>query len=305
MEEMFDLGKDAETFATAICTALILNGGKAIAVKIKGEKKQITAADVEKCIDEDGKLDVEKLSKQTDYEKEKIFSIEDILSDSSIKSKISKENVELLQKWSENPDIKITFGNETYDDLTPIYKNSKGEWSCSWADYAPGGGILEGSEEYVDVVPVQLDRYGKEWGYFMGQQGDSYESRSMPEKEQVMKNKYHKYNASKLTANAINEKYKTGSIETKIEILKSMADNTALTDQDIANFTKQDGMTLKQLQTILKSNLSSVEIVENFPEIDVKIKKSTAAGTINRPGGAKQYNMPVSVGTLIKLGLLT
>lgn len=65
MEEMFDLGKDAETFATAICTALILNGGKAIAVKIKGEKKQITVADVEKCIDEDGKLDVEKLVGET------------------------------------------------------------------------------------------------------------------------------------------------------------------------------------------------------------------------------------------------
>ncbi len=65
MDEFFDIEKDTETFTTALLTALILNGGKALTVKIKGKKMTVTAEDVEKCIDKDGNLDVEKLINET------------------------------------------------------------------------------------------------------------------------------------------------------------------------------------------------------------------------------------------------
>ena len=65
MDEFFDIEKDTETFTTALFTALILNGGKALTVKIKGKKMTVTAEDVEKCIDKDGNLDVEKLINET------------------------------------------------------------------------------------------------------------------------------------------------------------------------------------------------------------------------------------------------
>ena len=61
MDEFFDIEKDTETFTTALLTALILNGGKALTIKIKGKKTTVTAEAVEKCIDKDGNLDVEKL----------------------------------------------------------------------------------------------------------------------------------------------------------------------------------------------------------------------------------------------------
>lgn len=61
MDEFFDIEKDTETFTTALLTALVLNGGKALTVKIKGKKMTVTAEEVEKCIDKDGNLDTKKL----------------------------------------------------------------------------------------------------------------------------------------------------------------------------------------------------------------------------------------------------
>lgn len=61
MDEFGDIEKDAETFTTALLTALILNGGKALTIKIKGKKTTVTAEAVEKCIDKDGNLDTKKL----------------------------------------------------------------------------------------------------------------------------------------------------------------------------------------------------------------------------------------------------
>lgn len=61
MDEFFDIEKDTETFTTALCTAFILNGGKALTIKIKGKKTTVTAEEIEKCIDKDGNLDTKKL----------------------------------------------------------------------------------------------------------------------------------------------------------------------------------------------------------------------------------------------------
>lgn len=98
MDEFFDIEKDTETFTTALLTALILNGGKALTIKIKGKKTTVTAEAVEKCIDKDGNLDVEKLinnispksSLIEDYKSGKIslYGMADSDIDSAIQQKI-------------------------------------------------------------------------------------------------------------------------------------------------------------------------------------------------------------------------
>lgn len=98
LDEFFDIEKDAETFSTALCTAFILNGGKALTIKIKGKKTTVTAEAVEKCIDKDGNLDVEKLinnispksSLIEDYKSGKIslYGMADSDIDSAIQQKI-------------------------------------------------------------------------------------------------------------------------------------------------------------------------------------------------------------------------
>lgn len=98
MDEFFDIEKDTETFTTALLTALILNGGKAVTIKIKGKKTTVTAEAVEKCIDKDGNLDVEKLinnisqksSLIEDYKSGKIslYGMADSDIDSAIQQKI-------------------------------------------------------------------------------------------------------------------------------------------------------------------------------------------------------------------------
>lgn len=99
MDEFFDIEKeDIETFTTALLTALILNGGKALTIKIKGKKTTVTAEAVEKCIDKDGNLDVEKLKNNIsqksslieDYKSGKIslYGMADSDIDSAIQQKI-------------------------------------------------------------------------------------------------------------------------------------------------------------------------------------------------------------------------
>ena len=61
LEEIFNLEEDAMTFLTGMCTAFILNGGKAIIVEYKGQKAKIEVDDLKKCLNEDGTLDVDKL----------------------------------------------------------------------------------------------------------------------------------------------------------------------------------------------------------------------------------------------------
>lgn len=61
LEEFFDIEQDAMTFVTAVCTALILNGGKALKIKLDGEEATISTEDIEKCTNEDGSLDTNKV----------------------------------------------------------------------------------------------------------------------------------------------------------------------------------------------------------------------------------------------------
>ena len=70
MDEL--LKQDANTFITAFSTAFILNGGKAIAIKIQGKDVQIKPEDLEKCIDRDGKIDTERLMEYLYSNKKKI-----------------------------------------------------------------------------------------------------------------------------------------------------------------------------------------------------------------------------------------
>lgn len=66
------LKQDARTFITAFSTAFVLNGAKALIVELKGEKYQLTPEDFEKCIDEDGKIDTERLMEYLYSNKKKI-----------------------------------------------------------------------------------------------------------------------------------------------------------------------------------------------------------------------------------------
>lgn len=87
MDEFFDIEKDTETFATALCTAFILNGGKALTIKIKGKKTTVTAEEVEKCIDKDGNLDAKKLVNLKNDQ-------------SNNKGNVGKEYVDNIQEYS-------------------------------------------------------------------------------------------------------------------------------------------------------------------------------------------------------------
>jgi len=87
LDEFFDIEKDTETFTTALLTALILNGGKALTIKIKGKKTTVTAEAVEKCIDKDGNLDTKKLVNLKNGQ-------------SNNKGNVGKEYVDNIQEYS-------------------------------------------------------------------------------------------------------------------------------------------------------------------------------------------------------------
>ena len=88
MDEL--LKQDANTFITAFSTAFILNGGKAIAIKIQGKDVQINPEDLEKCIDRDGNMDVDKLL------------ISDINENTTDNHKTIKSYVENIKEHSSN-----------------------------------------------------------------------------------------------------------------------------------------------------------------------------------------------------------
>ena len=102
MDEFFDIEKDTETFTTALLTALILNGGKALTIKIKGKKTTVTAEAVEKCIDKDGNLDTKKLvndkTNKTEVKSGQKTLGEKLSSLSNIPKKIQKNQEKTYQR---------------------------------------------------------------------------------------------------------------------------------------------------------------------------------------------------------------
>lgn len=167
MEEMFEemliSGKDAETFATAICTALILNGGKAIAVKIKGEKKQITVADVEKCIDEDGKLDVEKLiSEPTVNDITQKLDVQNVDTTGQVSSVYEALEVTLKKQGKEVNETNINslldeINNGNYDSITRSY--GAREYIKSLTN---SNGNITAINSLDDAIRATLQKQGKE-----------------------------------------------------------------------------------------------------------------------------------------------
>ena len=58
-----------------MCTAFALNGGKAIALKIKGKLTKITVQDIEKCIDKNGNIDIDNLIESGKWKNKKASKI--------------------------------------------------------------------------------------------------------------------------------------------------------------------------------------------------------------------------------------
>ncbi len=195
-----------------------------------------------------------------------------------------------------DPDAKIAINDPKVFDFTPIDANG----DVLWDIYAPNRGKVMGSEKFVDALANDCDRYGGLDGYYLGKQTDSYESRGMPYKNP---NEHHLLDTSNVTIKNINEKYRISDPNVKKKILEDMALNRALRDEDIAKITRRSGLTKYALKTILTESTPE-EIADVFPTINARIEESIAAPTINSKGGAIQYFSPISIKTLIDIGLI-
>ena len=164
MDEFFDIEKeDIETFATALLTALILNGGKALTIKIKGKKTTVTAEAVEKCIDKDGNLDVEKLiSKPNMNDVTQRLDVQDVYSTGKVSSVYEALEVTLRKQGEEVNENNINsllnkINNGDYSSITRSY--GAREYILSFTN---SNGNITVINSVEDAIRATLQKQGKE-----------------------------------------------------------------------------------------------------------------------------------------------